>query len=127
MASDATIRTRVRSILTRHWIDLRAIQIRVFRGVIRLSGTLRHQGAAVSTVADRAKLEEIHTAIRRIQGVRRVHVQFDEDQLTVSEQTRTQTAAERTRSEARQREAGEILELDGSEAIGLDLPSLHQS
>ena len=43
-ASDFQINSRVRSLLARHWIDLKRVQVGSFRGTVRLAGELCRLG-----------------------------------------------------------------------------------
>ena len=122
MVPDATIRTRVRSVLTRYWIDLREVQIRVVRGLVRLDGRLEHHGTAVASTADHVRLDEIVAAVRRIQGVRRVVVDLEESPSAAAERSRGPTLADRVAAEQHDPREVEVLELDALAESDLSAP-----
>ena len=76
--SPGEIKTRVRSILTRHWLDVNKITIIVGTGTVRLAGTLQKLPGAQWGQSTQHLLEVLDGEIRGLKGVTRVHVDLAE-------------------------------------------------
>lgn len=74
---DSALRAAARAILVRHWLDPYHLELGVHRGVVRLRGTLRHTGRLEKTAPDRALVEVLEGELRRLRGVRHVHLHLD--------------------------------------------------
>ena len=71
---DLKINSQVRSLLASHWVDLQYLNIGSYHGTVRLNGELRYLGARDGLSTDAAKLELIEGEVRRVKGVKRVHL-----------------------------------------------------
>jgi hypothetical protein len=71
---DIRINSMVRSVLASHWVDLQHLNCGSYKGTVRLHGELRYLGHREALSTDGSKLEAIEGDIRRVQGVKRVHV-----------------------------------------------------
>ena len=80
--SDLKINSCVRSVLSRHYVDLQRLSYASFRGTVRLQGELAHLSARSSAI-DLGQIEKIDQEIRRIPGV--VRVNFDLENVQKSE------------------------------------------
>lgn len=73
--SNIRVNAMVRSVLTRHWIDLQKVKLESYRGTVRLSGEIHQLGSRAARV-DPSVLSTIEGDLRRVPGVRRVHFSF---------------------------------------------------
>jgi len=71
--SDLEINRGVRSVLTRHWLDLSKTNFASRRGIVRLMGELKRLGAETGKPLEARNLETLDTEIKRLRGVDRVH------------------------------------------------------
>ena len=71
--SDQEINCGVRSVLSRHWVDLSKTNFASRRGIVRLMGELRRLGAESSKPLEPQNLEALDSEIKRLRGVDRVH------------------------------------------------------
>ena len=70
--SDSRIKSLVKAVFARHWIDLQKIEYRSIRGTVHVRGELcRLSGRA--SVRDRSLFEVIESEIKRIPGVKGIH------------------------------------------------------
>lgn len=74
--SDQDINRGVRSVLTRHWVDLTKTSFLSRRGILRMTGELQRLGAASSTTAQPTALETLDQELKRVRGVRHVYYDF---------------------------------------------------
>ncbi len=74
--SDFRVNSMVRSILCRHWIDLRALRFGSFRGTVRLVGELHLCESRDPNAFTSSTLDVLETEIRRLPGVSRVYFDF---------------------------------------------------
>ncbi len=74
--SSLEINREVRRILVAHWIDLGRVSIHSVKVAAYIRGTLQKLPGADSSV-NAACIEAIHDKIRRIPGVRHIHMQLD--------------------------------------------------
>jgi hypothetical protein len=74
--SDLKINSGVRSVLSRHWIDLQRVSYASFRGNVRLQGELGYLGGR-GAGQEISQFEKIEQEIRRVPGVTRVTVDLD--------------------------------------------------
>jgi hypothetical protein len=70
--SDMELRSRVRGVLTRLWIDLQTLDLGCYRGAVRLRGELRHSGKLACQPVEAGAIELLETELRRLRGVRQV-------------------------------------------------------
>ncbi len=75
-APPAGIKTRIRSILTRHWLNPNQVTIICTSGAVRLSGTLRKLPGAPREEVNEQLVAVIEAEIRQLKGVKRVHMGF---------------------------------------------------
>ena len=75
-ASDFQINSRVRSLLARHWIDLKRVQVGSFRGTVRLAGELCRLGGESAGRHEPQLVETLDQEIRAIPDVERVHFEI---------------------------------------------------
>lgn len=71
-ANDTQIRAGLRSVMARRRLDANATSITCARGIVRMLGELRHQGAFAHPVG-REEVEALENDIRGVRGVVRVH------------------------------------------------------
>jgi len=74
-STDQEINRGVRSVLSRHWVDLTKTNFLTRQGVLRMMGELRRIGAEASTPMKPRILETLDKELKRVHGVRRV--QYD--------------------------------------------------
>jgi hypothetical protein len=72
-SSDHEINRGVRSVLSRHWVDLTKTAFASRRGIVRLMGEMRRVGTDAQKPLDPTNLEVIDNELRRVTGVTRVH------------------------------------------------------
>jgi len=73
-SSDHEINRGVRSVLTRHWVDLSKTAFASRRGIVRVMGEMRRMGPESDKPLDPTNLEVIDSELRRVNGVARVHM-----------------------------------------------------
>ena len=71
--SDSRIKSLVKAVFARHWIDLQKIEYRSIRGTVHVRGELRQLSGRTSSVRDSSLLEAIETELKRIPGVNQVY------------------------------------------------------
>ena len=74
--SDLKINSSVRSVLSRHWLDLQKVNYASFRGAVRLQGELAYLGGRCPGM-EIARFEQVEQEIRRIAGVSRVNIDLE--------------------------------------------------
>jgi hypothetical protein len=74
--SDIRINSLVKSVLTKHWVDVHKIKLDYFGGTIRLSGEICPIGTGARRRLDPYTVELIESEIRRVPGVKRVYLNF---------------------------------------------------
>jgi len=74
--SEQDINRGVRSVLTRHWVDLTKTSFLSRRGILRMTGELQRLGAAASTKVQPTALETLDQELKRVRGVRHVYYDF---------------------------------------------------
>ncbi len=74
--SDTQIRSRLRSIVAKHWIDLQKTNFTCTKGIVRMTGELHHTGGSSSIPVDKTKIENLEHDLSRTKGVQRVHFDF---------------------------------------------------
>ncbi len=74
--SDTQIRSRLRSIIAKHWIDLQKTSFTCTKGIVRMTGELHHTGGSAAVPVDRSKIESMEADLHRTKGVQRVHFDF---------------------------------------------------
>jgi hypothetical protein len=72
-SSDQEINRGVRTVLTRHWVDLTKTAFASRRGIVRLMGEMRRIGPETGKRLDPTHLEVMETELKRVTGVTRVH------------------------------------------------------
>ncbi len=72
-SSDQEINRGVRTVLTRHWVDLTKTAFASRRGIVRLMGEIRRMGPDALKPLDPTNLEVIDHELKRVNGVARVH------------------------------------------------------
>lgn len=70
--SDFRIKSMVKTVLVRHWVDIHRIRIECFRGNVHLKGELCQLKRRESS--ENTLLEKIEREIRRLPGVRKVYL-----------------------------------------------------
>jgi hypothetical protein len=75
------INSMVRSVLSRHWVDMQKVSYASFRGAVRLQGELAYLGGRCPGM-EIGRFEQIEQEIRRLSGVNRVNVDLDNVQRT---------------------------------------------
>lgn len=76
MASDFQINSGVRSLLAKHWIDLKKVQLGAFHGTVRLTGELCRLGGECASDHDPRLVDNLDAEIRMIRGVERVYFEL---------------------------------------------------
>ncbi|MEQ8768541.1 MAG: hypothetical protein RL885_31840 [Planctomycetota bacterium] len=73
--SDLAINVRIRNVLASHWVDLRLVQFRAYKGTVRLTGMLKR----ITKINDSVPMPipQIEAEVRRIDGVKSVFCDFD--------------------------------------------------
>jgi len=71
--SDHDINRGVRSVLSRHWVDMTKTNFLSRRGILRMMGELRRLGADASAPIRPQVLDTLDQELKRVRGVRRVH------------------------------------------------------
>ncbi len=71
--SDSRIKSLVRAVFARHWIDLQKVEYRSIRGTVHVRGELCRLSGRASGVRDPSLLEAIEAELKRIPGVSRVY------------------------------------------------------
>ena len=71
--SDQEVNRGVRSVLSRHWVDLTKTNFASRRGIVRLMGELQRLGPESSRPMEPQNLETLDSELRRVRGVDRVH------------------------------------------------------
>ena len=74
-SSDFRINSQVRSLLARHWIDLKKIQIGSFRGTVRITGELSRLGGEGCPPYEPHLIETLEMEIRALADVERVYIE----------------------------------------------------
>ncbi len=69
--SDLQINVRIRKILASHWIDLRDLHYRAYKGTVRLSGYMKRINGIPTDVLP-MPIPLIEHEVRRIEGVKLV-------------------------------------------------------
>lgn len=78
--SDSQIRSRTRSVLVRHWLDMQRIALSCSRGRIRIRGELQPFGDRSRDPIDAHKIEQLEHDLKTVRGV--VSVQFELENWT---------------------------------------------
>ncbi len=118
--TDSSIRQRVRAVLARAWILTSAVDVGCCRGVVRLRGELRHHGTHAAQELDGNRIELLEQELRRIRGVRRVHMDLENwrrDERGEWHESTAATAGAGDESEAEEVEAA-------SESEPVELPQI---
>lgn len=71
--SDFQINSGVRSILAKHWIDLKKVQVGAFHGTVRLTGELSRLGGECGSGHEERLIDTLELEIRALRGVARVY------------------------------------------------------
>lgn len=71
--SDFQINSGVRSLLAKHWIDLKRVQVGAFRGTVRLTGELARLGGESASDHEPRLVDNLDLEIRALRGVERVY------------------------------------------------------
>ena len=72
--SDAMVRSRIRGILGRHYVDQEQLRVIVARGTVRLSGTFARLAEGEETCLDPQLLQKVGQEIQSITGVKRLYL-----------------------------------------------------
>ena len=71
--SDLQLSSKVKAVLTRHWIDLRELRFAVYGGTVRLAGEARRLSASEKAAIDATAFDEIVQELRRLRDVKKVY------------------------------------------------------
>lgn len=74
--SDIDINRQIRQVFVRYWVDLGRLSIRTAGGVVNLRGLLQKIPGATGDINSQS-VANIHSDIRRINGVKRIHSDFN--------------------------------------------------
>lgn len=72
--NDHDINRGVRGVLSRHWVDLSSTSFASRKGIVRVAGELRRMGPYSSQSLESTSLTALDGELRRLRGVRRVHI-----------------------------------------------------
>jgi len=73
MSNDLDINSKIRAILTRHWIDADRLRFRTTAGTVRFHGTLARQGSLMVCDVEATLIEVLINEIRHVPGVQKVY------------------------------------------------------
>ena len=76
MAS-TTILSNVRKLLTRRWIDVQHLRIRIAKDTVRLAGRLSRLGGDSWSDKEPPRLDVLESELKRLEGIKRVCLEFD--------------------------------------------------
>jgi hypothetical protein len=76
MSANARALSKVRSLLSKRWIDTQRLRIHVARDSVRISGELVRLGMSSAGSGDSIKIDILEREIKHIEGIRRVYLEL---------------------------------------------------